>query len=273
MVDVPTIEPGMPLHQMRERRLQKNRDLKVIITSRNSTTGTGKTTLAVWLALNWDKHGWTAEEKGTLSVSEYLETYQELSEGSCLIMDEAEQLDARRSMSQQNVDFAEKWMMMRVRNVTSILTLPTASALDKRLKELADIRINVVRRGMARVYSITVDDHDTSSVREWRMHDLEWPDISDHPEMQALHEQKEQKIDGKLEDMQDDGGYSVWEDHPTVARISRDHGKTPSTVIDDLKSRSDLDPSRFEQQLAQGDEEQLDLDDEVDLDYEWGDPQ
>lgn len=205
MVDVPKIEPGMPLHQMRERRLEKNRDLKVIITSRNSTTGTGKTTLAVWLALNWDKQGWTAEEKGTLSVSEYLETYQELGEGSCLIMDEAEQLDARRSMSQDNVDFAEKWMMMRVRNVTSILTLPTASALDKRLKELADIRINVVRRGMARVYSITVDDHDTSSVREWRMHDLEWPDISDHPEMQALDKQKQQKIDGTLEDMQDDG--------------------------------------------------------------------
>lgn len=198
-MQVPPINPQAPLNQLREQRLSKNRDLKVIITSRNSTTGTGKTTLAVWLALNWDNN-WTAEEKGTLSVSEYLNTYQDLEPGSCLIMDEAEQLDARRSMSQDNVDFAEKWMMMRVRNVTSILTLPTASALDKRLKELADVRINVHRRGRARVYKISVDDHNTSQVREWRWHDLEWPDISQHPEMQALDEQKQQKIDGELEE-------------------------------------------------------------------------
>jgi hypothetical protein len=197
-MDVPPIDERMPLHQMRKRRLEKNRDLKIIITSRNSTTGTGKTTLAVWLALNWDDN-WTADEKGTLSVQQYLNTYKELDPGSVLVMDEAEQLDARRSMSQQNVDFAEKWMMMRVRNVTSILTLPTASALDKRLKELADIRINVVRRGTARCYKITIDDHNTSDVREWRWHDIQWPDIADHPEMQALDKQKQQKIDGVLE--------------------------------------------------------------------------
>jgi len=105
MSAVPPIDPAMPLHQYRQTRLKKNRDLKVIITSRNSTTGTGKTTLAVWLALNWDSD-WSAEAKGTLSVKEYLNTYKELSPGSVLVMDEAEQLDARRSMSQQNVDFA-----------------------------------------------------------------------------------------------------------------------------------------------------------------------
>jgi hypothetical protein len=196
---VPPIDGRMPLHEFRRRRLKKNRDLKVIITSRNSTTGTGKTTLAVWLALNWDQHGWTADKKGTLSVQEYLDTYKELQPGSVLVMDEAEQLDARRSMSQQNVDFAEKWMMMRVRNVTSILTLPTASALDKRLKELADVRINVHRRGKARVYKITIDDHNTSDVREWRWHDIGWPDMSEHPEMQALDELKQEKIDEQLE--------------------------------------------------------------------------
>ena len=196
---VPPIDESMPLHQFRQRRLRKNRDLKVIITSRNSTTGTGKTTLAVWLALNWDQHGWDADRKGTLSVKEYLDTYPDLQPGSVLVMDEAEQLDARRSMSQENVDFAEKWMMMRVRNVTSILTLPTASALDKRLKELADVRINVHRRGRARAYKITIDDHNTSEVREWRWHDIEWPDLSDHPEMRALDEQKEAKIEGALE--------------------------------------------------------------------------
>jgi len=220
---------------MREQRLAKNRDLKVIITSRNSTTGTGKTTLAVWLALNWDP-SWTAAEKGTLSVSEYLNTYKQLEPGSVLVMDEAEQLDARRSMSQENVDFAEKWMMMRVRNVTSILTLPTSSALDKRLKELADVRINVHRRGRARVYKITVDDHNTSQVREWRWHDIEWPDLSDHPEMQALDEQKQQKIEGQLEgddeDQTPDPSQVEREQKIQIAQRMRDAGATMSDIAD-----------------------------------------
>jgi len=238
MTDVPPIDKRMPLHQFRERRLQKNRDLKVIITSRNSTTGTGKTTLAVWLALNWDPD-WTAENKGALSVKQYLDTYPDLEPGSCLVMDEAEQLDARRSMSQQNVDFAEKWMMMRVRNVTSILTLPTASALDKRLKELADVRINVHRRGKARVYKITVDDHNTSEVREWRWHDIEWPDMSEHPEMQALDKMKEQKIEGVLEDAtEEEDSLSPKEikrqQKIKTAQRMRDNGNTIADIADNV---------------------------------------
>ena len=229
MNDVPPIDPQMPLHQFRQQRLEKNRDLKVIITSRNSTTGTGKTTLALWLALNWDTN-WTADEKATLSVREYLDTYRELDPGSVLLMDEAEQLDARRSMSQQNVDFAEKWMMMRVRNVTSILTLPTASALDKRLKELADVRINVHRRGRARVYKITVDDHNTSEVREWGWHDVEWPDLADHPEMKALDAQKEAKINGVLdaeaEDEPVDPKEAKRQKERQIAQNMRDNGDT-----------------------------------------------
>jgi len=236
-MEVPPLNERMPLNQMRQRRLEKNRDLKVIITSRNSTTGTGKTTLAVWLALNWDDN-WSADEKGTLSVSEYLETYPELEPGSVLLMDEAEQLDARRSMSQDNVDFAEKWMMMRVRNVTSILTLPTASALDKRLKELADIRINVTRRGRARVYKITIDDHNTSDVREWRWHDLEWPDLSEHPEMQALDAQKQEKIDGELEAGKEEDTLSPKEakrqQKIETAQRMRDNGKTMAEIADDV---------------------------------------
>lgn len=235
---VPPIDPNCPLNQFRERRLKKNRDLKVIITSRNSTTGTGKTTLAAWLALNWDQN-WTAEDKGTLSVKEYLNTYKTLESGSVLLMDEAEQLDARRSMSNDNVDFAEKWMMMRVRNVTSILTLPTASALDKRLKELADIRINVHRRGKARVYKITIDDHNTSQVREWGWHDIEWPDISDHPEMRALDEQKEKKIDGKLEENQEGEDTlspkeAVRNERIKTAQRMRENGKTIADISDDI---------------------------------------
>ena len=202
------IDPQTPLHKLRKQRHEAGRDLKVIITARNSTTGTGKTTLACWLALNWDED-WTAEERATIHVNEFLDKYTELPRNSVLLMDEAEQVDARRSMSNKNVDFAEKWMMMRVRQVDSILTLPTASALDKRLKELADVRINVTSRGNARVYRIVIDDHDTSNVREHFMHELEWPDISDRQEMKTLDALKEEKIEGAVYDANSDNDEAV----------------------------------------------------------------
>jgi len=101
------MNPDQPLNKFRRGRQAQGRDTKIIITSRNSTTGTGKTTLAVWLALSWDYYGFDAS-KATLEPTEYIDRYLETRPGEVLIMDEAEQLDARRSMSSQNVDFADR---------------------------------------------------------------------------------------------------------------------------------------------------------------------
>jgi len=197
------LNPDCKLSRIRRHRHREGRDLKVVITQRNSGTGGGKTTLAGWLCLNWDRD-WSAEERATLDPDEFISKYPELPAHSCLLLDEAEELDARRSMAEQNVEFAKQWMMMRTRQIDSILTLPTASALDKRIKELADIRINVIGRGVANVYKIRIDDHNTSQVRERFLHELEWPDISDRDELQSLEAMKNERIDGKVEDAKSD---------------------------------------------------------------------
>jgi hypothetical protein len=196
---IPTIDPSTPLHKLRQRRHDDGRDLKVVVTQRNSETGGGKTTLAVWLALCWDQE-WDGKEQGTVAVQEFLNTYPDLPRHSVLIMDEAEELDARRSMKSENIEFSKHWMTMRTRQIDSILTLPTASALDKRLLELADVRINVVSRGLANCYRVRVDDHHPEQgPQEWFMHELEWPDISEHPEFQKLDDQKQALIDGEID--------------------------------------------------------------------------
>jgi len=92
------MNPDQPLNKFRRGRQAQGRDTKIIITSRNSTTGTGKTTLAVWLALSWDYYGFDAS-KATLEPTEYIDRYLETRPGEVLIMDEAEQLDARRSLA------------------------------------------------------------------------------------------------------------------------------------------------------------------------------
>jgi len=197
------LNPDCKLAKIRRHRHREGRDLKVVITQRNSGTGGGKTTLAGWLCLNWDRD-WSAEERATLDPDEFISKYPELPAHSCLLLDEAEELDARRSMAEQNVEFAKQWMMMRTRQIDSILTLPTASALDKRIKELADIRINVIERGVANVYKIRIDDHNTSQVRERFLHELEWPDVSERKELQSLEALKNERIDGKVEDAKSD---------------------------------------------------------------------
>jgi Zonular occludens toxin (Zot). len=205
------LDPNCKLSKIRRHRHREGRDLKVVITQRDWGTGGGKTTLAGWLCLNWDRN-WNAEERATLDPDEFIGKYPELPPHSCLLLDEAEELDARRSMAEQNVEFAKNWMMMRTRQIDSVLTLPTASALDKRIKELADVRINVIDRGLANCYKIRIDDHNTSQVRERFMHELEWPDISERDEMKHLELMKNERINGKVEEAKRDDSPSDPED-------------------------------------------------------------
>jgi hypothetical protein len=222
------------INVLREKRHKNGRDFKVIITSRNSTTGTGKTTLALWLALNWN-NDFTADQ-ATLHVDEYLDIYKEQSKGSVLIMDEAEQIDARRSMSNQNVEFSEKWSMMRYSEVDSILTLPTVTALDKRIEELADVWINVIERGMAKCHLVTVGDYD-KGVETPPWHKLVWPDISHLSIAKELERKKERKIAGEIygNDSVDDKKQDEFEEkyELRLAQRLRDNGKTLREIAED----------------------------------------
>ncbi len=149
-------------------RLDKNRDVKIIITARNSETGVGKTTLAVKLAKHWDRNGWNAS-KGFLDIERYLAYYSDRSShGDVLILDDAEAtVDNRQSMSTENRLISKYWSILRVRNVVSILTMPTMSMLDKRLIELSDCVINVRGKGDAVPYRTYVDDV-THDIRQYR---------------------------------------------------------------------------------------------------------
>lgn len=227
------------IHAMRAKRHSNGRDMKVVITQRDSETGGGKTTLAVFLALAWDNHGWDGAEKGTVQPEEFLESYPDLPKHSVMVMDEAEELDARRSMQDENIDFSKHWMTMRTRQIDSILTLPTTSALDKRLLELADIRINVVSRGKANVYRVKIDDHSPEKgPQEWFMHEIEWPDLSEHPEYLKLDQQKQDMIDGELSSNEESGADKKREIR-AEARALRRFGKSIRDIVDQIDNNPD----------------------------------
>jgi len=183
-----------PIGDAHDRRRSDGRMMNVIVTARDSQTGTGKTTLAVALAHDWDEHGWTAE-KATLDPGEYQDMYGEVNQGAVLILDEAEQAaDNRRSMSDQNLALSHLWATMRFKQVSSIITLPTVTMLDKRLKELADRRIHVVKRGIAKVYKIKVEDTGQHGIFEENTGWVRWGARDDDEEYQRLSEKKAERM-------------------------------------------------------------------------------
>jgi hypothetical protein len=150
---------GSVLGTFLEHRYKEDRDAKVIITSKGSSTGLGKTTLAIMICYFADMHGWDADEKGFTNVNKYVQKYKEVEPHSALLIDEIEHgADNRRAMSQDNVDLSHAWATLRYRNIISVATLPSVSMLDNRMMELADIWINVVEKGKAIPFYIWTDD-------------------------------------------------------------------------------------------------------------------
>jgi len=203
------IDPTMPLHQLAVKRISGGRDLKIIITAKDSQTGVGKTTLAGWLALVWTKHftgndWWVDQEEygvglGTLNPKEYFSILTKIPDpygaGSVVIVDDAEELDARRSMQSLNVEFSQRWMLMRLKQAITIITLPSPKAIDSRLEELSDIWINIERRGRGFVHDIRVNSYGSRNVMTEQKHKILFPDVSTHPQLETLREMKENKMD------------------------------------------------------------------------------
>lgn len=197
-----TPDPTAYVHQIRAQRHANDKDLKVVITQRDSETGGGKTTLAVWLAMIWDQHGWHGKEKGTTDPGEFIDTFPDLPPHSVMILDEAEELDARRAMKEENIEFSKKWMKMRTRQIDSILTLPTTTALDVRMLELADLRLHVTSRGRCKVYRVSVGDR-TREVDERFKEFYSWPDVSQLAPYQNLDKEKQEDLDETSDETSD----------------------------------------------------------------------
>lgn len=195
-VRVPPNHPMCELNRLIENRRRDNRTLLGSIVARDAATGTGKTTLAVQLAKTLDQNDWTAD-MATLDPDTYAEKYtdEDTPKQSCLILDEAEQAaDNRRSSSHGNVKLSHLWATMRYREIYSLTTLPSASMLDKRLKELADLYIVVVERGVAVAYQTKVDDTEGENYLR-RMHRIRWQPLDDDPEYQKLTEKKAERME------------------------------------------------------------------------------
>jgi hypothetical protein len=183
-----------PFFQQIGRRKAQERDAKIIITAKDAQTGVGKTSLSDFLgwALDTSVTGFSAD-KTTIDPPQYLRLYQELPPGSVAVLEEGGQLDSRRAMSNENVDTSHAWQMNRVREIVSIINLPSPDDIDSRLERLADYWINVERRGFARIYSKHIHPIKRSTYYK-TVQTLEWPNMDKSATFKAMDKQKRTKI-------------------------------------------------------------------------------
>lgn len=218
VIDGHAINPEAPLHRIAIKRIQQDRDLFVVVTAKDSDRGVGKTTFALWLALSWTEmftsHGWwcdaddPASGMATVEPDEFFDIVDQVGKqyepGTVIFLDEAEQLTGRRAMDDQNVEFIQRMQMMRKKQAISILALPDPSALDPGIEALSDVWVNVTRRGHAMIHRMGVESYGSRNNITKPWHRIEFPDVSDHPQMDELDAMKDEAMDSWAEDDEDD---------------------------------------------------------------------
>lgn len=246
IVDSPVPEEPLfsgPFFRQIGKRKAQERDAKILITADHGQTGVGKTACAVYVAkvLDTSPGGFTAE-KATLNVPEFIEMWGNLPKGSAAILDEAEQLDARRSNSHQNVDASMKFQTHRVRQVMPILTLPSPAEIDSRIERLADFWINIEARGTARIYEKRI--HSIKQAVYYKtLQTFSWPNMDGDPDYQALANMKDDFID---DEESDDNYVRESKVKERVEKAEKEaRRETRDKIIKKLVNESDLPATTF----------------------------
>ena len=138
---------------------------RIIVDAEGASTGVGKTGLAVYFAKLCAKaFGYDlVEDDVTLSGEQYLERWRQHpgpEQPSVILLDElagAGAGDARRSMSNENVNLGRSWQLMRKKRIVTITTLPHWSDADKRMRRFCDYRLHCLEKpiGYFRPYQVT----------------------------------------------------------------------------------------------------------------------
>jgi len=232
---------------------------RIIVDAENASTGVGKTGLAVSMARLLSKvfDYELQEDDLTLSGAHYLQRWRDhpdAEQPSVLILDElggAGAGNARRAMSQQNVDLGNAWQLMRKKRIVTIVTLPHWSDADKRMRRQADYRLWCREQpiGYFRPYKVG-SDFDEGVVNTEGYDDInriKFPnmDYHDDPYFKYLSEQKDELLNSEYFDadkLGDDDDVEELvspdearrEERIDIAQRKRNNGDTAREIADDV---------------------------------------
>lgn len=148
-----------PLGKLYRKRVARNRDLTIHISSWDLERGTGKTTLALRLAAACDRtDDGVTPDKCTLSATEMSDAYTSQPIGSSLILDEASAgLSNRRAMSGINEAMRQIVGMGRVEQKYLFMTSVGVHQVDVDIRRMCDLWIFVTELGTAEMFRVKYD--------------------------------------------------------------------------------------------------------------------
>lgn len=197
-VEIPSGIDG-PFFRALGQRKNSGRDAKCLVTAKDGATGVGKSNLCDFLGYVSDtSEGGFGKHKTAIEPIKFLELYSKLAPGSAAIMEEGEQFDSRRGMTNENVEASQKWQQARVREIIAYVNLPDPTMIDGRFERLCDYWINVERRGKARIYEKKI--HPTKRKIYYRtLQTLEWPNMDASATFRHMDGLKGDLLDGELD--------------------------------------------------------------------------
>lgn len=187
---------------------------KILVDAKDSKLGAGKTTAQCAVAILLSRaFGYELKpEDFTMAGSEYRRrTRNQPSDRPTVVcIDElvgGGAGDARRSMSNENVDLARAWQVERTNQVVTIGTLPSWADADKRLRKLADFRLLCMPKPIGHFvpYKLGTFDFDSSSkIKFTRLDDrIGFPDLQGHPAYEYISLKKDLLINSETYDMEE----------------------------------------------------------------------
>jgi hypothetical protein len=144
---------GHPLHDLYHRRITNGQDLVILIDDYHSRRGTGKTVASLQLAQGMDQNGPLTWENVSMSPQEIRNAYTSLPQRSSVVLDEGEVgAGSRDTQTKSNKALNEIMSMGRVEQKYVVVNTPSIGFIDKNLRELADVWISMVAKGLGLVH-------------------------------------------------------------------------------------------------------------------------
>jgi len=144
---------GHALHDLYHRRITNGQDLVILIDDYHARRGTGKTVASLQLAQGMDQNGPLTWENVSMSPEDIRNAYTTLPQRSSVVLDEGEVGAGNRdTQTKSNKALNEIMSMGRVEQKYVVVNTPSIGFIDKHLRELADVWISMVAKGLGLVH-------------------------------------------------------------------------------------------------------------------------
>lgn len=230
---------GHPLHDLYERRISNGQDLVILIDDYHARRGTGKTVASLQLAEGMNQNGNLTWEHVSMTPEQIRNSYTTLPPRSSIVLDEGEVGAGNRdTQTKSNKALNEIMSMGRVEQKYVVVNTPSIGFIDKHIRELADVWIAMVAKGLGLVHYFKrqpYGNQGTGQLLTEKQGMIEFQDIEKGTQLRNVYNQltkeKRKHISGEKGD-----GFVPQSEHREELQKAREEARmeTRNEIINDV---------------------------------------